>query len=236
VNDLYKENSASFLSAYSLSSIDIDGPGNGSAVSPELLQLMFSYAVSFDNLNLLKSNSSSSFPLKLEVYPYLIPASVSPPDLTFKTAAIPFMFYREFTSVPIQSGTVVIPYSAPHQAPALSSLNFPDVLSNILSSNSGVTLIVENLALTSVKNIETDLITDDTLIHAVINIGFSDPDVKDAVNGVLSDENAEVDLNFLVPTTDSAGNAISFSDLEIFHIIEKDGKPSVEKLKIKNIS
>ena len=256
-NNEYLYNSAYLLSDYVISSVD-SAPEESELPEipePELIDLVFSHAVTFDRPNSLRQFFTSNQLNTLEIYPIHVPETVGVeeeieiiipvlPDTTFKSAAIPILFYYEGTTLVelsvADSGLLSIPQSQNLQTPALNSLQFPRSLTGILNERDAGNLIVETQPLESVSSIlseNTDLISEGTPIYAVISIDFSNPSVKERINKALKDGNSKVNLTFSVPARDSFGNPILPDELSIYHIIDNgNAGQSIEKLQIISVS
>lgn len=217
----------------------------------------YPHYVSFSNMNALSEDLMNSREVSFAIYPSVAVDSdpVTPPIVStmvtmpltnseeteyidYKGAAISFSFKRlaqnSVTIVPVineegQINIVVKNELDSPSEPVLSGMSFPGD-AEYLDVLEGASLIVENLNEQVVRNVESDLITEDTHIYSVMNIDFGDK--KADINKALADNNGNVTLEFEVPVTDFEGNSVNGDELTVFHISESGGSAELEELKI----
>lgn len=264
VEDMYKENSSDFFSYYE-KPVDGDEEtnpvGDGQGGNPEDEdKILYPHYVSFNNIRALYSDLAYRSAINLSFYPKIIQEEAVPNpseetgetgelnedylkfDETLKTASIPFTFTREvrkFTinTANVENGNIKVslksnPDSTP-EVPGLSNMFFPEIYGEILQDTE---LVIETLNAQSIEDVESELITEETPVHAVINIDFSNVNTKNALNSELEKNNGKVALEFEVPAFDSEGNLIQKEDLAIFHVIDSEDGRTLEKLNIDYVS
>ncbi|MDV0444982.1 hypothetical protein MmiAt1_05340 [Methanimicrococcus sp. At1] len=159
--------------------------------------------------------------------------------VSYHDAAYSFTFKREFRKISfnpvIEDGKISISVKNDLSSPevsGLSGISFPgsEALLEVLQNSE---LIVENLNSEVLKSIENEYLGDETPVHAVVNIDFSN---KDEINAILSETEGRVLLEFEVPMIDSEGNVIERDELNIFHIVEENGETKLVPLKIESVS
>ncbi|MDR0768280.1 MAG: hypothetical protein LBE57_07680 [Methanosarcinales archaeon] len=255
VNGIFKENASGCFSQYT-------APADGENLNENCNIIVTCYEkkdevenpypnyIMFNNLCLLKDDLSLSRTISISIYPKVVgnngddleetEESIPKPDLTWSNAPVSFTVKRESLSFSFsnlqkgEDGRLNLRLKdcvSPPVTSALSNLSFPAASAEILVG-SDAELIVEALTKRVIENVETDLIDDETLIHSVINVDFSDPAIKADLNEKLKSQNEQIALEFEVPAVDSSGSPISANELAVFHVFEIGGVQEMEQLKI----
>jgi len=185
----------------------------------------------FNGSNFRRDSFNGSQEFTLNIYPVLSHSA------NFESSALPFLFkiksdiYDEIITIPFNGPEISIENVNPNK-PSLSSLSFSgaagDEISDILSGSS---IIVKTLSKDEFSGISE--ISSNAEIFTVVDIDFSQN--KSVLNEYLSSTNQKAILTFKIPKIVN-GAVINPYDLQIYHIVEVDGKNKLELLNIVEIS
>ena len=253
VNGNFTENSADFFSQY-IPFADLDNDLNGvvrcdndigcdgKCLPPQ--RNPFPNYIMFSNLHLLNNELSLSETISISIFPAVITdckidSEITKPDLTWANASVSLSITRESFRVSVSNlqdrgssrlylvlnDDLVAPV-----VPTLANIAFSERIAQILI-NSDSNLIVGTLTQSVLADVKTDLIDDETLIHSVFSIDFSDAAVKAALNEALRTQNEQIALEFTIPAVDSLGNPIRANDLVVFHVSEVNDVKEMKQLR-----
>ena len=227
VNGIFMENSADFFIGY-----------DDKCLLPQ--RNLFPNYIMFSNLHLLNDELSLSETISLSIFPAVIKdGGIIKPDLTWVNASVSLTITRELFRISVSnlqdrgSGRLYLVLNDDLVAPivpTLANIAFPETIAQILI-NSDSDLIVGTLTQHVLADVKTDLIDDETLIHSVFSIDFSDVAVKTTLNKELRTQNEQIALEFTVPAVDSLGNPIRANDLVVFHVSEVNDVREMKQLR-----
>lgn len=183
--------------------------------------MAYSHFISF-NSSALNNDLLKDRTLSVQFYPIA----------DFKNKVYDFTFKRlsQFVSITVdQDGALdLVTEQTDTKKPVLSSMIFPSVILDKLSENS---LVLATLNTDVFNDIEdsSDLITAETDILSIMDIGFESN--GNEINDLLAENGERVTLTFSIPTVIDGSN-VDLKKLEVVHIVEINGKKTVEKLLI----